>query len=119
MDPADCHFRLCWQAADEVEIRASGKDPAGLSPHEQLGYVACFEPFAVGGDDRSHVGGLALDRDLPGPCQGRAAPLAWFGEWPSVVGHLLVGESAQDRLRQDLLDEEVVSQNHLLTSLGT
>jgi hypothetical protein len=52
--------------------------------------------------DRSHVGGLALDGDLPGPRQRRPSPLAGLGERPSVLRHLLDGKGAQDGLRQHL-----------------
>src|SRR5215469_2885001 len=108
MDAGDCHLRLHWQTAGEVNIRAAGEYPAGLSLQEQLGHTACLEPFIVGGHDRNHVGGLALDRDLPRKSQGRTSPLAWFGERPSILRHLLVGEGAQDSAWQNLLDEEVI-----------
>src|SRR5262249_11453929 len=56
---------------------------------------------------------------LPDPRQCRPSPLAGLSERPSVLRHLLDGEGAQDGLWQDLLDEEVVSQDHLLAGLGT
>jgi hypothetical protein len=73
----------------------------------------------VGGRDRSYINGLALDGNLPWPRQHRPSPLAGLGERPSVLRHLLDGEGAQDGLRQDLFDEEVVSQDHRLAGLGT
>jgi hypothetical protein len=47
-------------------------------------------------------------RPSPGSANGR----------PSVLRHLLDGKGAQDGLRQHLLDEVVVSQDHRLAGLG-
>src|SRR5215813_7309294 len=119
MDPRDRHLGLRWPPADEVEIRAAGEDRTRLGLHEQLGHTASRQPVRVAVHDLSHVGGLALDGDLPGPRQRGPSPLAGLGERPSVLRHLLAGEGAQDARRQHLLDEEVVSQDHRLASLGT
>jgi hypothetical protein len=119
MDPRDRHLGLHWQSAGEVENRAAGENPTGLGLHEQLGHPARRQPVRVGCRDRSHFGRLALDGDLPGPRQRRSSPLAGIGERPSVLCHLLGGEGAQDGLWQDLLDEEVVSQDHRLAGRGT
>src|SRR6516162_4928832 len=81
--------------------------------------MARRQPVRGGSHDRTHVGGLALDGNLPGPRQRRPSPLAGFGERPPIVRHLLGGEGAQDGRWQDLLDEEIVSQNHVLAGLGT
>src|SRR5262245_44449024 len=95
MDSRDLHLGLRWQASGEVENRAAGEDPTRFGLHEQLGHTARRrEPVRVGGCDRSHVGGLAVDGDLPGPCQCRSSPLAGLGEWPSVLRHLLGGEGS-------------------------
>ena len=67
MEPRDRHLGLRWEAAGQVENRAVGEDSAGLGPQEQLGHIARCQPVSVGGHDRSYVGGLAIDRDLPGP----------------------------------------------------
>src|SRR5215510_12772684 len=112
MDPRDRHLGLRWQPAGEVEIRAAGDEQTGLGLHEQLGYTARRQPARVGGRDRSHVGGLAFDGDLPGPRQRRPPPLAVLGERPSILRHLLSRERAQDGIRQNLLDEVVVLQDH-------
>src|SRR5262249_28019026 len=109
MKPRDRHLGLRWQPAGELEIRAAGDEQTGLGPYEQLGHIARRQPVRVGGRDRSYVGGLALDGNLPGPGQRRPAPLARLGEWPSVFRHLLGREGAQDGLRQDLLDEKIVA----------
>src|SRR5262249_28795509 len=69
MEPRDRHLGLRRQAAGEVEVRAVGDEQTGLGLHEQLGYTARRQPLRVGGRDRSHVGGFALDGDLPGPRQ--------------------------------------------------
>jgi hypothetical protein len=112
MDPRDRHLGLRWQPAGEVENRAAGANRTRFGLHEQLGHTARRQPFRVGSRDRNHVDGFALDGDLPGPRQRRPSPLAGIGKRPSVLCHLLDGEGAQDGLRQDLLDEEVVSQDH-------
>ena len=67
-------------------------------------------------DDGHDVGGLAVDGDLAGPAQGGAAVLAWGGEGAAVLGHLLLAELAQDRARQDALDEHVLGQDHVLAA---
>src|SRR5215470_841741 len=108
VDPRDCYLRLSWQTAGKFDVRAGGEYAAGLGLQEQLGYIACLEPFIVGSHDRSHVGWLALDGYLPGKGQRRTSPLAGLGERPPVLRHFLVGKGAQDGIRQNLLDEEVV-----------
>src|SRR3989442_5860775 len=119
MAPRDLHLGQRWQPADEGDILVVGEDRTRLGPEEQLGHTARRQPVRGGGHDRNHVGGLALDGDLPGPRQRRPSPLAGLGERPSVLRHLLGGEGAQDGPWHDLLDEEVVSQDHLLAGLGT
>src|SRR5258706_6798543 len=89
MDPRDRHLGLRWPPAGEVENRAAGEDPTGLGLHEQLGDTARRQPVRVGGRDRNHVAGLALDGNLPGPRQRRPSPLTGPGERPSVLRHLL------------------------------
>jgi hypothetical protein len=74
MNPRDRHLGLRWQPAGEVEIRAAADEQTGLCLYEQLGCTARRQPVRVGGRDRSHVGGLALDGDLPGPRQRRPSP---------------------------------------------
>src|SRR5262249_18280949 len=71
------------------------------------------------GRDRTYVGRIALDGDLPGPRQRRPPPLAGLGERPSVLRHLLGVKRAQDGPWQDLLDEKVILQDHRLAGLGT
>jgi hypothetical protein len=68
MAPRDSHLGLRWPSADEVEIRA-GEDRTGLGLHEKLGHIARRQPARVIGHDRRHVGGFALDGNLPGPRQ--------------------------------------------------
>src|SRR5881409_945715 len=63
--------------------------------------------------------GSAFTNSLGTPRQRRPSPLAGLGERPSVLRHLLDGEGAQDGLRQDLVDEEVVLQDHRFAGLGT
>src|SRR5262249_17016825 len=92
MEPRDRHLGLRWQCEGEVEMGGGGKEETGLGLHEQLGYIARRQPVRVGGRDRSHVGGLALDRDFPGPRQRWPSPLTGLGERPSVFCHLLDGE---------------------------
>src|SRR5215472_8740475 len=74
MDPRNRHFALRWQPAGKVEIRAAGYEQTGLGLYEQLRNIAGRKPFRVGGGDRSHVGGFALNRDLADPCQRRPPP---------------------------------------------
>src|SRR5262249_42723988 len=69
--------------------------------------------------DRMHIGGLALDRYLPGARQRRPSPLARLGERASILRHLLVGELTQDGVRQDLFNEIIVLQDHRLAGFGT
>jgi len=109
-----------WLAfADEVDKRIIGEDRTWVSLQEQLGHIARPQPVRVFSRDRMHIGGLALDGNLPGPRQGRASPLAGLGERPSVLCHLLVGEVTQDGVRQDLFNKIVVLQDHRLAGLRT
>src|SRR5262249_13861333 len=115
MEPRDRHFGLRWQTAGEGEIRAAGDEQTRLGLHEQLGHVVRCQPVCVACCDRSHVGGLAFYGDLPRPRQRRPSPLAGLGERPSVFRHLLCRESSQNGLGQDLLNEEVISQDHIFS----
>src|ERR1700754_4699615 len=104
MEPRDRHLGLRREAARQVENRAVGENPTWLGLQEQLGNIALRQPVRVGFHDRSHVGGLALNGNLPGPRQRRPPSLAGLGERPSVLRHFLGGKSAQDGPWQDLLD---------------
>src|SRR5215469_11003770 len=117
MEPRDRHLGLRWPPAGEVEIRAAGEEQTGLGLHEQLGHIARRQPVRVGGGDRSHVSRIALDGDLAGPRQRWPPPFAGLGERSSVLRHLLSGKCAQDGPWQDLLNEEVLLQNHRFASL--
>src|SRR5262249_21126927 len=113
---ADVH---ALQTSGVFEDLAAGEDSTGLGLQEQLGHTARLQPVRVSIHDRSHVGGVALDGDLSGPRQRRPSALPGFGERPRVFRHFLVGELAQDCPWQDLLNEEVVLEDHLLAGLGT
>src|ERR1700689_5523937 len=65
MDPSNGHLGLSRPRASGVEIRAGSQKRTGLSLHEQLGHIARRQPVRVGGHDRSHVGWVAFDGDLP------------------------------------------------------
>src|SRR5215472_11859616 len=119
MEPRDRHLGLLRQPAGKVEIRAAGEEQTGISLHEQLGYLARLQPICVGRHDRSHVGRVALNGYLPGPRQRWPSPLPRCGERPPILRHLLVGKLAQDCPWQDLLDEEVVFEDHRIPGLGT
>src|SRR5262249_60700332 len=106
-----CLVSARMNPGETAESTPPSNEQTGLGLHEQLGYTARRQPVRVGGRDRSPVGWLALDGDLPGPRQRRPPPLAGLGERPSVFRHLLGGEGAQDGLRQDLLDEKIVLQD--------
>src|SRR5258708_2513803 len=60
-----------WPPADEVDQPVVGEDGAWLSLQEQLGHLALPQPVRVLSRDRMHIGGLAVDGNLPGPCQRR------------------------------------------------
>src|SRR5215471_8371012 len=111
MAPRDRHLGQCRQAADEGEILVVGEDRTGLNLEEQLGHIALRQPVRRGGHDLDHIGGLAIDGDLPGPGQRRPPSLAGLRERPPILRHLLGGKGAYDGPWQDLLDEEVVSQD--------
>src|SRR5215831_21164116 len=96
MESRDRNLSLSWQPSGEVEIRAARDEQPGFGLHEQLGYIACRQPIRVGGHDRTDVGRIAVDGDLPGPRQRRPSPLSWLCERPSVLRHLLSGKRAQD-----------------------
>src|SRR5215470_5474756 len=85
MEPRDLHLVLRAQPAGEVEIRAADDEQTGLGLHEQLGHVALRQPVRVGGRDRRHVGGLAVDGDLPGPRQRRPSPGSANGRRYSTI----------------------------------
>jgi hypothetical protein len=119
MDPSDRHLVLRLPLADEFEIRAASEECTGFGLQEQLRHTADRQPVRIGGDDRSHVGGFAVDRDLSGPRQRRPPPLARFGERSPVLRHLFARESAQDARRQYLLGEGIVLQDRRLACIGT
>ena len=92
MDPRHRLLGHRWPPTDKVDQPIIGEDRTWLSLQEQLGHIARPQPLCVFSRDRMHIGGLALDGDLPGPRQRRPSPLARFGERPSILRHLLVGE---------------------------
>src|SRR4029077_21077215 len=110
MDPRHRLLGQRWPPADEVDQRIIGEDRTWLSLQEQLGYIARPQPVRVFSRDRMHIGGLALDGDLPGPRQRWASPLARLGERPPVLRHLLVGAITQDGVLQGLFKEIFVLQ---------
>src|SRR5215471_17228563 len=67
MDPRHCLLGQRWPPADEVDQPIIGEDRTWLSLQEQLWHIALPQPIRVLGRDRIHIGGLALDRYLPGP----------------------------------------------------
>src|SRR5262249_20503426 len=105
MDPRHRLLGQRWPPADEVDQPIIGENRTWLSLQEQLGHIARPQPVRVFSRDRMHIGGLALDGDLPGPRQRRPSPLARLGERASILRHLLVGELTQDGVRQDLFNE--------------
>src|SRR5215470_10323315 len=115
----DSRYRLLSQRrppTDEVDQPIIGEDRTWLSLQEQLGHIALPQPVRIGGCDRRHVRGLALNRNLSGLRQRWPSLFARLGERPLILRHFLVGELTQNGVRQDLLDKEVVSQDHLLSS---
>src|SRR5215469_955392 len=94
MYPRDRDLGLRWPRADRVEIRAAAEERTGFRLYEQLGHITRRQPFRIGSHDRIHVGGFALDRDLPRPRQRRPSPFAGLCERPPVLRHLFGGEGA-------------------------
>src|SRR6516225_5278218 len=92
MDPRHRLLGQRWPPADEVDQPIIGEDRTWLSLQEQLGHTALPQPVRIGGCDRRHVRGLALDGNLPRPRQRRPPPFARLGERPSILRHFLVGE---------------------------
>ena len=66
------------------------QDRTRLDLEEELGKVTCRKPFGLGGDRLMHVGGLAIDRDLPRPGQGRPAIFAGCVVGAAIFRHFLV-----------------------------
>ena len=85
MNPRDRDFGLRWPRADGIEIRAAAEERSGLGLYEQLGHITGRQPFRIGSHDRSHVGGFAVDRDLPRPGQRRPSPFAGLCERTPVL----------------------------------
>jgi hypothetical protein len=79
-----------------------------------FGHLGGAQELCAGGDSRVHVGGFAVDRDLPRPGQREAAILAGPAPVPHVLGPLLLGQLAHDRLRHEALHEVVVLEHELL-----
>ena len=119
MDPLDRHLGLRRKAPSLFEDFAAGEDSARLRLEKQFRHAARLQPVGIGVHDRGYIGGIALDGDFPGQRQSRSSALPGLGEGPPVLRHLLVGELTQDGAGQDLLDKEVVLQDHLLAGLGT
>ena len=117
LDEVDARHRdlgLVRPAAAEVARGADAGSAPGSAFTKSFGSGLVAEPRAVVVDDRDHVGGLALDRDLARPGERRPAALARLEEGPAVDGHLRVGQPAQDRARQHPLDEDVLLEHHRL-----
>src|SRR3954454_4024347 len=70
----------------------SGEDRARLGVHEQLRHVAPRQPLRVVLHDAHDVLRLAVYRELPRPCERRAAELTRLEVWSAVDVHLFFGE---------------------------
>ena len=66
-----------------------------------------------------HIGGLALDRKHPWPCERGSAVLTRISEGPAVSGHLLLTKPAYDGAWQHPFNEHVFLQNHPLAAFGS
>src|SRR5260370_12038145 len=82
MDPRHRLLGQRWPPADEVDQRIIGEDRTWLSLQEQLGHIARPQPVRVFSRDRMHIGGLPLDRYLPGPPQRWPPPPPRAGHTP-------------------------------------
>src|SRR5579875_1832410 len=118
MDPGDGDLGLVRPTAAQLAL-ATGQDGAGFGVDEELADLGrrC-QPRAVVFDNLGYVGWFAIDGYLARPGERGASILTGLGEWTTVLGHLLVGEAAQNAGRQYRLDEQVALQDHLLTSRG-
>src|SRR5258708_6563412 len=94
-----------------------GQNEPRLTVHEQLGNGTVREPLGVGAHDLDHVGGFPIERDLTRPGECGTAPLARLGKWAAVVRHLPLGQATQDGAGQDLLNEEVLLEDHRFSGL--
>jgi hypothetical protein len=83
-----------------------------------FGMRGCGEPGRIVLDHPHDVGRRALDRNLPGPGQRRAAILAGIRKRAAILGHLLVAELAHHRAGQHAFDEHVLLQDHVLAAVG-
>jgi hypothetical protein len=85
----------------------------GLGGDEQFRYRARREPGPVVLDRRDNIRRLACNRQLTRPDKCREARLT-LPKRCSVGRHFLVGEFANDALRQNCLDEEILLEHHTL-----
>jgi len=74
--------------------------------------------LAVVLDNRDNVGGLTLDGQFPGPHQRRQARLP-IGEGTAICLHFSLVQRSQNESGQQLLDEEVLVQHHVLAQART
>src|SRR5258706_15620359 len=112
------HGYLCMRRPAPAELPLGPDQNAPrLTVHEKLGNGTVREPLGVGAHYLDHVGGFPIQRYLARPGECGTAPLARLGKWAAVVRHLPLGQATQDLQGQDLLNEEVVLEDHRFSGL--
>ena len=113
MQPLYRDLALVGPRPAELPLRAREND-AGVCVDEQLRQVADREPVRVALRQLDHVGGLAVERYLPGPRERGTPRLALLQVGAAVDRELSVGQGAHDARGQHALHEHVLLQDHLL-----
>ena len=107
----DGDFGLIRPASTELTLRPR-QDRSGFRIDEKLWNGARGHPFCVAIHQFDHVGGFAVDGDLPRPVQGRLA-IVGCSEGRSVVFHFFLAERAENRGRQHRFNEEIAFKDEI------
>src|SRR6516165_12580544 len=117
VNPLDRQLGQVWPGAHCGYQLCVGQNRARLDLEPEFWESARRQPVGIGLDCLMDVCGISVDRNLPGPCQGRPAIFTRRRVRAPIFRHLLVCQRPDDRLGKNLLDEEVVFQNHLLAGV--
>src|SRR5215831_15716998 len=118
VNAGDGDLALVRPGAAEFSRRTDQTGPR-VGVYEQLGNGVCGHPAAVAGDDLGDGCGFAVDGDLARPGEGGAAALAGLGKGALVLGQDLGCQRVLHACGKQVLHEEVVAQDHLLTGGGS
>src|SRR5581483_8202423 len=110
MDAADCNLLLVWPRSAEF-AGAANQDCPWLGGDEQLGQSTLCKPVSVFLHKRDDIGGFAFDREFARPDE-HGKPRLPVSIWRAIGLHFRAAQAADDALRQDAFNEDVLVENH-------